>query len=99
LKRKDEHLVRLELAGYHPYDVPLKRGVNGWVWGNIVFGGLPGLAVDAITGALYKLKPGDVNGTLTRQTASRGGDAIQVVVVMQPDASWEKIGQLTPAGR
>src|SRR5256885_14019069 len=57
LTRKDNHIVRLELPGYKPYEATLTRGVSGWVWGNIVFGGLIGLAVDAISGGMYKLTP------------------------------------------
>src|SRR6266566_2573403 len=48
LTRKDNHIVRSELAGYKPYETTVTRKVRGWVWGNIVFGGLIGLAVDAI---------------------------------------------------
>src|SRR5690606_14191454 len=55
LKRKDNHTVRLELDGYQPYEVAISRGVSGWVAGNIIFGGLIGLAVDAISGGMYKL--------------------------------------------
>jgi hypothetical protein len=40
LKRKDKHVIRIELDGYMPYEVALARGTSGWVWGNIVFGGL-----------------------------------------------------------
>ena len=50
LSRKDKHLVRFELAGYAPYELAMTRSVSGWVWGNLLFGGLPGLAIDAITG-------------------------------------------------
>jgi hypothetical protein len=34
------------------------------VWANLVFGGIPGLAVDAITGGLYKVAPEEVTATL-----------------------------------
>jgi hypothetical protein len=96
LTRKDHHVVRLELAGYQPYEIQLTRGVSGWVWGNLVFGGLPGLAVDALTGGLYKLTPNTVNATLASgATTQRAGDRLQVQVVLAADPAWEKIGQLT----
>jgi hypothetical protein len=97
LSRKDSHTVKLALAGYQPYELQLSRKTSGWVWGNLAFGGLPGLAVDAITGAMYKLTPEDVNGTLAQGTAMRRGDNLIVRVVLSPDPSWQKIGQLTPA--
>ncbi|MBK8003916.1 MAG: PEGA domain-containing protein [Gemmatimonadetes bacterium] len=33
LKRKDKHVIRIELAGYQPFEMPLGRGTSGWVWG------------------------------------------------------------------
>ena len=96
LSRKDHHNVRLELAGYQPYEVKLTRGVSGWVFGNLIFGGLPGLAIDAISGGLYKLSPDDVQATLVSGTAMRTGDGLVVLVVLSADPSWEKIGQMEP---
>ena len=98
LSRKDHHIVRLELAGYQPYEATLTRHVSGWVWGNVVFGGLIGLAVDALTGGLYKLTPDQVVAQL--QTGSHAslrqeGD-LYVAVVLTPDPTWEKVGQLQP---
>jgi uncharacterized protein YceK len=96
LSRKDHHTVRVEMAGYAPYEMKLTRGVSGWVWGNLVFGGIPGLAIDAITGGLYKLTPTEVNATLTRPTATLDGQALMIAVVLSADPSWQKIGQLEP---
>jgi uncharacterized protein YceK len=96
LSRKDHHTVRVEMPGYAPYEMKLTRGVSGWVWGNLIFGGIPGLAIDAITGGLYKLTPSEVNASLTRPTALRGGEALMIAVVLSPDPSWEKVGQLQP---
>jgi hypothetical protein len=55
LRRKDTHAVKLVLNGYQPYETTITRSVSGWVFGNIVFGGLIGLGVDAtekVTGTL-----------------------------------------------
>ncbi|MGH7535985.1 MAG: PEGA domain-containing protein [Gemmatimonadales bacterium] len=96
LKRKDKHVIRIEMEGYQPFELPLARATSGWVWGNLVFGGLPGLAVDAITGGLYKLKPEQVQATLeTATTAIREGDDVLVVaVVLHPDPDWQRVGEL-----
>lgn len=96
LKRKDKHVIRIEMDGYQPFEMPIVRATSGWVWGNLVFGGIPGLAVDAITGGLYKLKPEEVNATLANQTASvaSGNDYLVVAVVLRPEAGWQKVGQL-----
>lgn len=96
LSRKDNHIVRITLPGYEPYETTVTRSVSGWVWGNIVFGGLIGLAVDAIDGGLYKLTPQQLSGTLTAQRASvvPGRDGLYMVVALHPEQGWEKIGQL-----
>lgn len=96
LSRKENHAVRVELAGYAPYEMQLSRGISGWVWGNLIIGGIPGLAIDAITGSLYKLTPDQVNAAFTRPNAMLGGDALMIAVVLSPDPSWEKIGQMQP---
>jgi len=99
LSRKDNHTVHLTLNGYQPFDATITRSTSGWVWGNIVFGGLIGLAVDAISGGLYKLSPEQVEAEL----ASKGmgmdmqGSDIIITVVREPDPSWEKVGNLLPA--
>lgn len=99
LSRKDNHIVRLELDGYAPAEMTLTRSVSGWVWGNVVFGGLIGLAVDAISGGLYKLTPAQLQGTLARQGASiaPAKDGVYVVLVKAPEAEWVKVGQLRQA--
>jgi hypothetical protein len=94
LTRKDQHVVRIELEGYSPFETALKRSTSGWVWGNIVFGGLIGLAVDAGTGAMYKLTPEQMNGTLG-QVTSTTREGLCVVMVRRPDPAWEKIAELT----
>jgi len=96
LSRKDNHIIHITADGYQPADLTLTRSVSGWVWGNLLFGGLIGLAVDAITGGLYKLTPDQLNATLAKQQASvaRSKDGFYVVLVPAAEKSWLKIGQL-----
>ncbi len=66
LDRKESNIVlRFEKEGYQPVEVALNRSVDAWIAGNIVFGGLIGLAIDFINGAAYKLSPSEVNVVLT----------------------------------
>lgn len=97
LSRKDNHVVRIELDNYQPYEATITRSVSGWVWGNIVFGGLIGLAVDAISGGLYKLSPEQVEAQLAVSTAEvvNENGSLFVVVVLEPSPNWEEIGTLT----
>ena len=74
----------------------LTRGTSGWIWGNIVFGGIVGLAVDAISGSLYKLSPAQVSATMVKtSTSSTSEDGLFVMVVLKADSTWEKIGELS----
>ena len=58
------HVVYASQDGVEQYD--LNAGFNWWTVGNIVIGGVPGLAIDAATGALWKLQP-QVIGHVPRQ--------------------------------
>lgn len=95
LRRKDHHTVRVELDGYQPYEATFTRSVSGWVWGNIVFGGLIGLAVDAISGGLYKLTPEQLHAQLGRQGVAMVGEGyVYLTVVLEPEAGWKQVGEL-----
>lgn len=96
LSRKDNHLVKIELEGYLPYETNLTRKTSGWVWGNILFGGLIGLAVDAISGGMYKLTPEQIQAELKNANIAsvKNDDYLFITVVLSPDPTWEKIGNL-----
>jgi PEGA domain len=97
LTRKANHIVRVELAGYQPYDLTLTHSVSGWVWGNVAIGGLIGLGVDAISGGMYKLTPEQLSATLattTHASVSKTSDGIYLVAVLKPQRDWAKVAQL-----
>jgi hypothetical protein len=95
LDRRQNHVVKYELEGYQPVSLELKRGVSGWIVGNIVFGGIIGLVVDAATGSMYKLSPEQLSATLAGQVGvGKTGDVLMITTVMKVDPSWEKIGEL-----
>lgn len=99
MSRKDNHIVRIELDGFQPYEVHFTRQLSGWVFGNIVFGGLIGLAVDACTGGIYMLTPEQIQAELlTNRMAhsSRGKDSY-ITIVLEPKPSWQKVGNLVAA--
>ncbi|WP_031427105.1 PEGA domain-containing protein [Flavimarina sp. Hel_I_48] len=95
LKRNQEYSLVLKLDGYEPYETKLERKFNAWYIGNIAFGGLIGLIIDPITGAMHKLKPEEIDGTLksgTTYTTERG--KLLITISMNNDANSEKVGQL-----
>ena len=40
-----------------PQQIDLNTSINWWTAGNIVIGGVPGIAIDAASGALWRLQP------------------------------------------
>jgi hypothetical protein len=98
LKRSDTQAVKISLDGYLPYEVVLTRKVDGWIAGNIIFGGIIGLIVDAADGAMYKLSPEQLTAELRRENASTSfqekKDGIFIGVTLTPNPNWEKIGTL-----
>jgi len=96
LKRGDDHIVTIDMEGYQKVQLTITKSVSGWVWGNIVFGGLIGLAVDAITGGLYNLSPEQLHAELKKQNigATIKNDGVYLFTVLHPDPSWQKISTL-----
>ncbi len=67
LSRKGSHQVELSLAGYEPYQITLSPKTNGATMGNIVAGGLIGIAIDQSTGAGNTLHPKKVHVVLQKR--------------------------------
>ena len=96
MSRKDNHLVQIELMGYQPYEAVFSKQISGWVFGNFVFGGVIGLAVDAISGGIYKLTPDQIQAELhsNHVAYSKQSNESCIMIVLEPDPSWQKIGNL-----
>jgi hypothetical protein len=72
LDRKVEHRIQLEKDGYVPTAADLKPGVNPWIFGNVVVGGLIGIVIDLATDSERRLYPGDVDVHLHPAPAPTG---------------------------
>lgn len=96
LKRNENHFIHIELEGFQPYEIICTRQLSGWVFGNVIFGGVIGLCVDAVSGGIYRLTPEQINAELHQQRISykTGSETSYIAIVLEPDPSWEKIGQL-----
>lgn len=99
MSRRDNHVIRIELANYQPYEAVFSRQLSGWVFGNIVFGGFIGLAVDAISGGLYRLTPDQVRAEMRSNNYpyAQNSKESQVLIVLKPNPEWEKVGDLVAA--
>ena len=57
---RSDHVVQVEMPGYEPVEVRLRRGISAWEWGNLLNGLFPGVVYDGATGAVYRFHPGEV---------------------------------------
>ncbi len=95
LARKSEHSVLIKLEGYQTYQTKLTKTFNGWYIGNLLFGGIIGLIVDPITGAIYNLTPNEINAEMSKGTAFKyNSKDIHIAVALNIDPNWKKVGQL-----
>lgn len=94
LERKNTYVVKIQIDGYIPYETNIIKKVDGWIAGNIIFGGLIGLVIDAASGGMYKLSPEQIASELKNSTVSVNNNMIYIGVVMQPNPSWELVGYL-----
>lgn len=79
---KGDFKLHIEKEGYEPIDIMLTQSPDGWLWGNVLFGGLIGLAVDFITGDAYDFDPEYVSVELQKSHISlRDGANTHIVVV------------------
>ncbi|OAB63154.1 hypothetical protein AY599_22760 [Leptolyngbya valderiana BDU 20041] len=60
LKRNRSHTLNFSLEGYENQTTTVRSGLSGWVFGNIIFGGIPGLIIDLVTGGWGNLEPNQV---------------------------------------
>ncbi|WP_369958853.1 hypothetical protein [Pseudomonas benzenivorans] len=80
----ETYTITFHKDGYADQQTTLRSSVDGWYWGNIIFGGLIGLfAVDPATGAMYKL-PESSATTLAPVTAdTKASDSLTFITLDQ----------------
>jgi hypothetical protein len=85
LPRGKNYVVQVRKDNYHPYEITVVPVVNGMVWGNLLFGGLVGMAVDASSNAGYEHSPSRVHAFFAvpvEQTPKRA-DCPESVIVLE----------------
>jgi hypothetical protein len=93
----EHYTVNFSMPGYETKTANLGTSVNGWYFGNILFGGVIGLLiVDPATGAMYRLDQQAVQATLTQSRAmvvpEAAPNSLQVVSIDQvPDTLRDKL--------
>lgn len=95
--KPESYTVRFVKEGYAPREVTVSGEINGWYFGNIIFGGLIGmLAVDPNTGAMYTLRPKAVQATLNSIKVTRNEGEQTLTVVMLSSIPADQMDQLIP---
>ena len=65
--KREIYTLKFSMPGYDTKTTQLEADVNGWYFGNIVFGGFIGLLiVDPATGAMYRIGEKQLSATLTQ---------------------------------
>ncbi|MBL9032751.1 MAG: PEGA domain-containing protein [Phycisphaerae bacterium] len=59
LPRNESFVVTLSHPGYRSEQVFVDSGLNPWIFGNIILGGLVGIVVDLVSGGAMDLEPDD----------------------------------------
>lgn len=59
-----EYRILIEKEGYLPYKVIVNRTTNGWVFGNIIFGGIIGVVIDVVSGSCYSFSVDKIDAAL-----------------------------------
>jgi hypothetical protein len=74
---KARYTVKMWKDGYEPNVTNMVPDLNGWYWGNILFGGLIGmLIVDPLTGSMFEFDPAAVHTSLSaRQEPATASNA------------------------
>jgi hypothetical protein len=66
--------VKIEKEGYKTVILTLEKGINGWVFGNIIFGGIIGVVIDCVSGSVNSFNPAEISQNLVPE----GKDAIVI---------------------
>jgi len=73
LDKKQDYVIKVEKEGYEPVEIVMKKGVSGWVWGNVIWGLIGvfiGVTIDMSTGSATKFEPSPVEVNLIQQKVS-----------------------------
>jgi hypothetical protein len=92
-----KYRIVIEKQGYKTAEVEIKSTINGWYFGNVIFGGLIGLLiVDPATGAMWTLSPKEVDKVLEAESAAVFRDKGGLVIMLRQDMPKELVGSLQP---
>ena len=97
LSRDDEHTITFHKDGYEDDTEKLTSSTSGWIWGNILVGGVVGAVVDAESGAGKKLSSDAVSVSLVPLVAKTGVGVTPISTASQTSGSVTDLSAKAPA--
>ena len=74
------YVVDFTLDGYDPIKMPIQYKLEGWYFGNILFGGIIGmLIVDPATGAMWAPKTQNILATFTEKSSAETSPKLEII--------------------
>ena len=99
LKRNQSYSVNIEKEGYESASATFTSHLSGWLWGNVLFGGLIGLLVDFITGGAKKLTPDNVIVTLAKESKETPQEEMSTESLTNIEQALEKLEKMKEDGK
>jgi len=69
LPRNKEYTVVVRMVGYKDQELYINREFNAWFVGNLLCGGIVGIVIDAVDGAMWNLDPDMIHVELVKTLA------------------------------
>ncbi len=85
LERKNSYDVTISLEGYQETKIRINKEFDATYLGNLICGGVIGLIIDAVNGAMYKLEPAMIQAELVTASLKDGSEEIYVVFRVSND--------------
>ncbi len=79
LNKKNTYVVVVKMEGYQEQSVYIDQKINNWFFGNLCFGGVVGMAIDFLDGAMWNLEPNQIHVELV--TAMQDGKELKYAVI------------------
>jgi len=94
------HRVRIEMAGYKPFEIPLEKRFNQAAGCNVFIGGV-WIVVDALTGAIFWLdvpenRRAELNPVKDWRPFTLGNPDVTIFTTLKPIPGARRIGRLEP---
>lgn len=104
LKRDEDHTFVFRKAGYKTASATVTSTTSGWVWGNVLLGGIVGGVVDFADGAAYKFSNDNLSVNLTPISPSKPASKVAALkpstssATEQSQPATSKASKNNPAG-